>query len=108
MIIPFCKYYPPPCYYYYPYCEREKRWYEEELPIPAGRVVLLVHPVQAQAFANGYPLKRQADLTYDAGLLQGEHQIEVAADGYVTYRRVVDIQGGELIRLTIRLILIEE
>ncbi len=96
------RYYPPP-YYYYPYYEREKRWYEGDLPIPAGRVMLLVDPVQAQVYINGYPLQRQADLTYEAGLLEGEHRIEVMAQGYVTYRRTVDIYGGDMFRLTIRL-----
>lgn len=98
------RYYLPPYYYYYPYYEREKRWYEGDLPIPAGRVMLLVEPLQAQVYVNGYPLQRQADLTYEAGLLKGEHQIEVTAQGYLAYRRTVQIHGSELIRLTIRLL----
>lgn len=97
------RHYPPPYYFYYPHYEQEKRWYEEDLPIPAGRVVMLVDPIQAQVFVNGYAIQRQADLTYEAGLLHGKHQIEVKADGYAPYQQAVNIQGGEMIRLTIRL-----
>ena len=98
--------YPPyyhPYYGYYPYYEPEKRWYEEEPPTPAGRLMLLVEPVQAEVLVDGYPLQRHPDLSYEVGLLQGEHRVEVSAEGYEPYQRTVDIQGGERISLTIRL-----
>lgn len=98
-------YYPPypPHLIYPPYYEPRKPWYEDEPPIPAGRLMLLVDPVEAQAYLNGYPLQRHPDLSYEVGLLQGEHQIEVKAEGYVRYNKTVNIQGGERVSLTIRL-----
>ncbi len=92
-------YYPP----YPPYFEPRKPWYEDEPPIPAGRLVLLVDPVEARAYVNGYSLQRHPDLSYEVGLLQGEHLVEVKAEGYVKHKRTIDIRGGERVRLTIRL-----
>lgn len=97
-------YYPyPPPYQYHPYYPPERPWYEKEMPIPAGRVMLLVEPMQAEVFVNGYPLKRHPDLSYEVSLLEGEHQIEITAEGYGIYRRSIEIRGNERIRLTIRL-----
>lgn len=96
-------YYPYPYHFYPRHLEPGKPWYEDIQPIPAGRVVLYVDPVHAKAFVNGYPLQRHADLTYEIGLLQGEHHVQVKADDYLPYERSIEIQGGELIRLTIRL-----
>ena len=100
-------YYYPQCqqpyHYYSPYYEPEKPWYEDDLPIPAGRVMLLVNPVDAKAFVNGHPLQRHADLSYEAGLLKGKYDLEVRAEGYETYNREVEIRGGEVIRLSIQL-----
>jgi len=92
-------YYPP----YPPYYQPRKPWYEDEPPIPAGRLMLLVDPVEARAYVNGYPLQRHPDLSYEVGLLRGEHQVEVRAEGYVQHKRTVNIRGGERVRLTIRL-----
>lgn len=93
----------PPHYGYPPYYEPERPWYEGEPPVPAGRVVLLVDPVQAEAFVNGYPLQRHPDLSYEVGLLQGEHQLMITAEGYAPFQQTVRIRGGERLRLTIRL-----
>ncbi len=95
--------YPPPYRFYPPYYEPEKPWYKDEMPVPAGRVMLLVDPLHAEAFVNGHPLPRHPDLSYEAGLLKGEYIIMVSAEGYETYNRTVEIRGGEMIRLTIRL-----
>jgi hypothetical protein len=96
--------YPPPYFVYPPpYYEPETPWYKDEMPIPAGRVVLLVDPLDAEVFVNGLPLGRNNDLSFEAGLLQGNYEVEVKADGYQTQRRKVEIRGGEIIRLTIRL-----
>lgn len=92
--------YPP---YHFPRYERERPWYEGELPMSAGRLLFLVQPVQAEAFINGYPLSRHADLSYGISLLKGEHHLEVRAEGYEPYRRTIEIRGGEQIRLTIHL-----
>jgi hypothetical protein len=99
---PFPPYYHP-YYGYYPFYEPEKHWYQEEPPTPAGRLMLLVDPIQAEAFVDGYPLQRHPDLSYAVGLLEGEHRVEVTAEGYESYHRTMDIKGGERISLTIRL-----
>lgn len=99
--------YPPhvpfPPYYYPPYSEREKKWYEGDLPRSAGRIMFLVDPVQAEAFVNGYRLSRHADLSYEISLLRGEHHLEVRAEGYEPYQRTIEIRGGEQISLIIYL-----
>ena len=95
--------YYPPYPYYPPYYEPRKPWYEDEPPIPAGRLVLLVDPVKAKVLVNGYELQRHPDLSYEVGLLEGEHKIEVVSEGYLPHKRTVRIRGGERLRLTIRL-----
>ena len=100
--------YYPPYPYYPPNYEARKPWYEGEPPIPAGRLVMLVDPVEAKTYVNGYPLQRHPDLSYEVGLLEGEHRIEVAAEGYVSHKRTIRIRGGERLRLTIRLERIDE
>lgn len=96
--VPFHPYYYPPYYY-----EREKKWYEGDLPRSAGRLMFLVDPVQAEAFVNGYRLSRHADLSYEISLLAGEHHLEVRAEGYEPHQRTIEIRGGEQIRLIIYL-----
>lgn len=96
-------YFPPPYFIYPPHYEPNKPWYREEGPTPAGRLVLMVDPLQAQVLVNGYPLQRHPDLSYDVGLLQGEYQVEVTAEGFVPYTRSVEIRGGDRIHLNIRL-----
>ncbi len=95
--------YPPYYYHPHPQYERERTWYEGDLPTSAGRLFFLAEPVQAEAFINGYPLTRHADLSFEISLLKGEHQLEVHAEGYEPYHRTIEIRGGEQIRLTIRL-----
>lgn len=94
----YCPYLVYPYYY-----EPARPWYEKDAPIAAGRLQIMVEPVQARAFINGYPLGRHPDLTYEIGLLEGEHHLEVKADGFVTHERTINIQGGQRLRLTIRL-----
>jgi hypothetical protein len=95
--------YSPPFYGYPPGYEPEIPWYEDEPPVPAGRVLMLVEPMQAEVTVNGYSLQRHPDLSYQVSLLQGEHRLEVTAEGYLPFQRSVLIQGGEQLRLTIRL-----
>ncbi|MFP4035984.1 MAG: PEGA domain-containing protein [Desulfobacteraceae bacterium] len=97
---PYC----PPYYGYPPYYEPARPWYEEDnQPAPAGRLLLLVEPVKAEAFVDGYPLERHTDLSYEIGLLEGEHQGEVKAEGYMSYKKTVSIRGGERLKMAIRL-----
>lgn len=78
-------------------------WFDDEILIPAGRLHLLVDPVHAQAFVDGYPLERNPDLSYEVGLLEGEHQVEITAEGYAPFQQTVTIKGGRMLRLNIRL-----
>ncbi|ADH87087.1 carboxypeptidase-like regulatory domain-containing protein [Desulfurivibrio alkaliphilus] len=99
--------YPPYFYPHYPphpgYYQRETPWYEAPPPLPAGRVYLLVEPVQAQATINDYPLQRHPDLSYQLALLPGEYRLQVTAEGYQPVQRQLRIQGGERLQLTISL-----
>ena len=59
--------------------------------------------MKAKVLVNGYELQRHPDLSYEVGLLEGEHKIEVVSEGYLPHKRTVRIRGGERLRLTIRL-----
>ena len=78
-------------------------WYQKEMPAAAGRVSILVDPLHARVTVDGHLLERKADLAYEAGLLTGEYQVEVSADGYTSYRNKVEVRAGEVVRLAIRL-----
>jgi len=78
-------------------------WIDDRTLLPAGRLLLLADPVHAQAFVDGYPLERNSDLSYEVGLLEGEHQVEVTAEGYTPFQDTVLIRGGRVLRLNIRL-----
>ena len=93
----------PPYYAYPPYHEPEVPWYRGEAPIPAGRVSVLVDPLDAEVFIDGHPIGRRPDLTYEAGLLQGRYTVEVRAEGYEPYEKNIAVRGGEVISMTIRL-----
>lgn len=94
-------YYPP--YIYPPHHARRKPWYKDELPAPAGRLLVLVDPVEAEVYVDGYPLKRHADLSYEVGLLEGEYLLEVRAVGYQAYEQIIQIRGAKYSEFIIRL-----
>ncbi|MDF1615497.1 PEGA domain-containing protein [Desulfurivibrio dismutans] len=100
---PYYRPYYPPFPGYPPYYQRETPWYEEPPPLPAGRLRLLVEPVQAQATINDYPLQRHPDLSFEVGLLPGDYLLQVSAEGYEPQQRQVRIKGGERIHLTVSL-----
>lgn len=93
--------YPPPPFYGHPY-EYPPNEYDEEL-IPAGRLSLLVDPVDAKVFVDGLRLQQRSDLSYEVGLLVGEHTVRVQAEGYEPYERTVKIQPARQLYMTIRL-----
>ena len=83
--------------------EPAPHWYQKEMPAAAGRLSILVDPLHARVTVDGHLLERKADLAYEAGLLTGEYQVEVSADGYTTDRSSVEIRTGEVVRLAVRL-----
>ncbi|MFU8819293.1 MAG: PEGA domain-containing protein, partial [Desulfurivibrio sp.] len=83
--------------------EPEIPWYEDAPPPPAGRLLLLVKPLLAEATLNGYQLLRHPDLSFEVGLLPGEYQLKITAAGYKPLERKVRIRGGERLHLTISL-----
>lgn len=93
----------PPYYCYPPHYRPNIPWYEKELPESAGRLSILVDPVRAKVYVDGYSLERHEDLAYEAGLLSGEYKVIVEAEGYKTHEENVRIRGGERVRLSIRL-----
>lgn len=76
-------------------------WFTDGVLIPAGRLHLQVNPVHARAFVNGYSLQQNPDLSYEMGLLEGEHQVEITAEGYASFQQTVTIRGGQMLRLNI-------
>ncbi len=98
---PFLPYVPFPIFL--PHDKPQMSWPGNEPLIPAGNLLLLVEPPQAEVFVDGYPLQPNPDLSYEIGLLQGEHQVEVTAEGYAPFQRMLTIEGGRMLRLNIRL-----
>lgn len=71
--------------------------------IPAGRVHLLVDPVTALVSIDGRELTQRDDLSYEVGLLEGVHHLEIRAQGHRPLQREIDVRGGQYHSLTIRL-----
>lgn len=71
--------------------------------IPAGRLMILTDPVSAEVSVDGVSLQRQSDLSYEVGLLEGRHRVEVRAEGYQAYDKEIKISGGRRVLLTVRL-----
>lgn len=102
--------YPPYPYGLYPpypfsdrlYAPPSNTFYGDQL-IPAGRLVLLVDPVDAVVSVDGLQLKLRSNLSYAVGLLIGEHQVAVNAQGYQPYVKSVEIPEGEEVLITIKL-----
>lgn len=70
---------------------------------PAGRLLVLVNPVDAEVYLDGVRLQQQADLSYEVGLLAGFHQLEVKKDGYKAHSERVEILPGTGLYLPIAL-----
>ncbi|MFB3819032.1 MAG: hypothetical protein ACE147_15320 [Candidatus Methylomirabilales bacterium] len=61
---------------------------------PAGRLLILVNPVDAEVYVDGVRLQQREDLSYEVGLLAGPHQLEVRKDGYKAFSKRLDILPG--------------
>lgn len=101
--------YPPP-YGYYPYYPwpPSQGYYPpaSEPPsqlIPAGRLIILVDPVDAEVWVDGLRLGQNNDLSYEVGLLVGTHTLTVRAEGYDPHEEAIDIHGGRHVFRTVRL-----
>lgn len=104
--------YPPPSYWYYPYPYYPWPPSPADYPpaseprsqlIPAGRLLVMVDPVDAEVFVDGLRLRQNNDLSYEVGLLVGKHTLMVRAEGYDSYEEAVDVPGGQHVFRTIRL-----
>jgi hypothetical protein len=103
--------YPPPYGYYpYPYYPwpPSQGYYPPafEPPsqlIPAGRLFVMVDPVDAEVFVDGLRLRQNSDLSYEVGLLVGQHKLTVRAEDYQPFEEAIDIPAGQHVVRTVRL-----
>jgi hypothetical protein len=61
---------------------------------PAGRLLILVNPVDAEVYVDGVRLQQRADLSYEIGLLAGPHQLDVRKEGYKALSKRLDVAPG--------------
>lgn len=107
---PYPHFYPYP-YPYYPYPPPPYWRYEDYKESPydnlsvkqAGRITIVVQPLDAEVFVDGFQLKRKNDLTYEIGLLIGIHKVEVKREGYEHQSIDVLVEASKSIPLTIEL-----
>lgn len=97
---PYYPYPPPP---YLRYQESRKSPYESLEVKQAGRLSIVVQPLGATVFVDGYQLKQKDDLTYEIGLLTGIHKVEVKKGGYRPYSIEVLVEPGKIVPLAIEL-----
>jgi hypothetical protein len=104
--------YPPPHPYYYPYPYPAPYAYPPAAAAPmpmdkqrydAGHVIVLVEPISAEVYFDGLRLKQRDDLSYAVAVLEGRHKLRVAAQGFETYEKQVEVQGGRGAFVTVRL-----
>ncbi len=69
----------------------------------AGRIQLVVDPIDAQVFIDGHEVKQLPDLTYVVNLLEGRHRLQIAKDGFKPYDQPLDVPGGGGFVLAVRL-----
>ncbi len=69
----------------------------------AGHIQLVVDPVDAQVFIDGHEVKQQSDFTYVVNLLEGQHRLQIAREGYKPYDQPLDVPGGGGFVLAVRL-----
>lgn len=70
---------------------------------PAGRLLILVNPVDAEVYVDSIRLQQRQDLSYEVGLLAGPHQVDVKSDGYKPFSQKLDIPPGGGVYLPIAL-----
>lgn len=105
--------YPPPHAYYYSYPYPAPPSYPPPAVAPApleqprydaGHVIVLVDPVGAEVYFDGLRLKQRDDLSYAVAVLEGRHVVKVAAQGYKTYEKPIEVLGGRGMFVTVRLL----
>lgn len=69
----------------------------------AGHIQLVVDPVDAQVFIDGHEVKQQSDFTFVVNLLEGQHRLQIARDGFKPYDQPLDVPGGGGYVLAVRL-----
>ena len=97
---PYYPYPPPP---YQRYEESRKSPYDSLSVKQAGRISIVVQPLDAKVFVDGYQLKQKDDLTYEIGLLTGLHKVEVKREGYKPHSIEVLVEAGKTVSLAIEL-----
>ncbi len=60
----------------------------------AGKIQLVIDPVDAQVFIDGHEVKQLPDLSYVVNLLEGRHRLQIAKDGFKPYDQPLDVPGG--------------
>lgn len=70
---------------------------------PAGRVLLVVDPVDAEVYVDGLRLQQLPDLSYQIALLAGAHRLEVRREGYRTAFHLLDVPPGAGLYLPVSL-----
>lgn len=61
---------------------------------PAGRLLILSNPIDAEVYVDGVRLQQQPNLSYDVGLLAGPHQVDIRKDGFKPFSYKADIPPG--------------
>lgn len=105
--------YPAPHPYYYPYPYPSPYPYPPAAAAPAapmeqprydaGHLIVLVDPVGAEVYLDGLRLKQRDDLSYAVAVLEGRHVLRVAAPGYETYEKPLEVLGRRGAFVTVRL-----
>ena len=71
--------------------------------IRAGHIQLVVDPVDATVYIDGYKVMQRPDLSYTFNLLEGRHRLQVVREGFKPYDQPLDVPGGGGFVLGVRL-----
>lgn len=97
--------YPPPQYFAQPYSPPASpagSGYPPQIK-PAGRLVILTTPIDAEVYVDGVRLQQQPNLSYDVGLLAGGHQVDIRKEGFKPFSYKADIPPGGGLLLPVEL-----
>ena len=70
---------------------------------PAGRLVILTAPIDAEVYVDGIRVQRQPNLTHDVALLSGPHQVNILKEGFKPFSYKVEIPPGGGLVLPVQL-----
>lgn len=88
--------YPPPQYPAQPYplpATTSPPTYPPQVK-PAGRLLILTNPIDAEVYVDGVRLQQQSNLSYDVGLLAGPHQVDIRKEGFKPFSYKAEIPPG--------------